>query len=160
MRPGARSTKRGGHLSDIGANRLPWPAARVANNAAWGDHRDLYDDVLDVSVLVLLHAGRSRGDPPTQRRELVRVRLVAEAEPSTIQVGFYHARRSATGVLWATFPTQELANSTSLDLSLHVHSIDPEHAIHPAHVNAADVTWLILRADQRVCHRRAAAERD
>src|SRR5690606_34746908 len=54
--------------------------------AVWRDHEYLLDDVFDGAITVTLHPAGVGGDPTTQRRKLLAVRLMAASKPLEAQL--------------------------------------------------------------------------
>ena len=85
----------------------------------------LDDDVLDVAVAVLLHAAGVGGDPAAEGGQLDAVRIVARGVAALPEEAL-----------------QLLAGDPGLDAGLQVLLVQPQDAVHAAHVDGGDGALL------------------
>ena len=97
-----------------------------------GSHEsEALDNLLDVTISVLLHSTSSSADPATKSRELRAVWLVTR----------YNA-------LLLELLLKVLASDSRLDTGYHVVLVNPEDPVHSAHVkrnnHSLSLDWVVL----------------
>eukprot|EP00047_Mylnosiga_fluctuans_P001242 m.219490 g.219490 ORF g.219490 m.219490 type:complete len:613 (+) comp10175_c0_seq1:214-2052(+) len=130
-------------LIDIRARGDTRHLAGFLDRARWCHNAHTDEQILHVSVDVLLHARGARRDPAADGAELLRVRLVAGAD-------------AVLGELLL----QTNADDAGLEPGHHVDVVDPEDAIHLGGVERHNHAGLSLRAEHRAGDRGAASEGD
>ena len=97
-----------------------------SQRAGGGGDGDIENDVFDIAVAVFLHAAGVGGDPAAQRGEFHAVGLVAHRHAVFFQLGH-----------------DVPADGAGLNAGHHVLVIDPEDAIHPAHIDRNDRAFFV-----------------
>lgn len=119
-------------LVDVWTRADSWRILNFLEGADRCCNLDSDNDIIDVSISILLHARCTSTDPPSKRAKLHRIGLMSD----------HHSK-------FAQFLLHILADDACLDTSDHIALINPLNLVHPGHINRYNSPFLVLLTHQR-----------